>query len=349
MLRPTQQGTEDSEIRDRRMRTKIIAEVAQGYEGKAEYCELYVKAAAKAGATAVKFQIVYADDTAEPGYEYYDFYKTLEIDVSVWQGIRRLADELGVLFFTDVSGDRAMKIAEAIRPDGIKINSSNFFNRALIRRAFDLADRLLISLGGVEEGEIDALLKEVEDWGGVDKLVLLYGFQAEPTPIEKSNLSRLPLLKRRFPGIEIGYMDHAPGESDDQTHLSLIAMALGADWIEKHLTLSRYLEVEDYVSALEPDEFAVYVATLERLDAAFGPEDMTLSDEERAYRDKAVKKIVAAQDLATGRLLSFEDIAFKRTPRIPPFEGFHDPASLLGRTLSKSVGRGDPITKDCLA
>ena len=53
----------------------------------------------------------------------------------------------------------------------------------------------------------------------MDRMTILYGFQAEPTPIEKSNLSRIPLLKRRFPGVEIGYLDHAAGDSEDQIHL----------------------------------------------------------------------------------------------------------------------------------
>ena len=142
------------------MRTKIIAEAAQGYEGKVEYCDLYVKAAAKAGATAVKFQIVYADDTAEPGYQHYEFFKTLEMGVPIWQRIRALAADLDILFFADVSGERAMEVARAITPDGIKIHSSNFFNRPLIKQAFETAD------GGHREAVIDGetgLLARVDD------------------------------------------------------------------------------------------------------------------------------------------------------------------------------------------
>ena len=38
-----------------------------------------------------------------------------------------------------------------------------------------------------------------------------------------------------------------------------ISATLGAEWIEKHLTLRRYMQTEDFVSAVEPDEFACYV------------------------------------------------------------------------------------------
>lgn len=331
------------------MKTRIIAEVAQGYEGRPDYCDLYVRAAAKAGAAAVKFQIVYADDTAEPGYEHYAFFKQLEMDVEIWQRVKARAEEMGILLFTDISGDRAMKIAETIRPDGIKIHSSNFFNRSLIRRAFEVSDRVFVSLGGVEEDEVRHLVDEIESWGFRDRLGLLFGFQSEPTPIEKSKLAGLPILRDLFPGIEIGYMDHAPGESDDQIHISLMAMTLGVDWIEKHLTLSRYLEIEDCVSALEPKEFADYVATLTRLSAAFGTAEPSLSEAERAYRDKSVKKLVAAQSIEAGRSITLKDIGFKRSPRIPSFQGFHDPRAILGRRLVKPLEAGAAILEENLA
>ena len=143
-------------------------------------------------------------------------------------------------------------------------------------------------------------------------------------------------------------MDHAAGDSPDRVHISLMAMTLGADWIEKHITLSRFLEIEDYVSALEPDEFANYVATLARMETVFGPQTLALNDLEREYRDKSVKKLLAATDLSANSTVRPEDIVFKRTPRIAPFEGFHDPAHVVGRTLSVPVKAGDPILKESL-
>ena len=109
---------------------KIIAEVAQGYEGKPDYCDFYIRAAARARADAVKFQIVYADDVSEPGYQYYDWYKQLEMPNAAWRAARTLAAELKILFFVDVSGERALDMARTLEPDGIKFHSSNFFNRA---------------------------------------------------------------------------------------------------------------------------------------------------------------------------------------------------------------------------
>lgn len=331
------------------MTARIIAEIAQGYEGRADYCDFYVRAAAKAGADAVKFQIVYADDVAEPGYQYYDWYKKLEMDISVWKAVKARATERGILLFTDVSGDRAMRVAEQIQPEGIKIHASNFFNRGLIRKAFGIVERVFVSLGGVAADEIDGLVADVRSWNALDRLTLLYGFQAEPTPVESSNLARLPLLRARFPEVDLGYLDHAAGADPDRNRISIMAMTLGVGWIEKHLTISRFMEVEDHVSALEPDEFADYVAMLKRLGGAFGPADLELNDAERRYRDKSVKKIIAVRDIAQGKVLALEDIELRRTPRIAAFAGIHNPQLAVGRKIVRKISAGEPILDEDLA
>ena len=330
------------------MKPRIIAEVAQGYEGKPEYCDFYVRAASKAGADAVKFQIVYADDIADPDHHYYDWYKQLEMDVAVWERSREAARKQSILFFTDVSGERAISVARQVRPDGIKIHSSNFFNRSLIREASQITELLFLSIGGIAVEELDAFLAESRSWCPTENLVLLYGFQAEPTEIEKSNLGRLSQLKQRYPDLAVGYMDHVPGEEADQSGVSVMAMTLGAEWIEKHLTISRYMEVEDFVSAVEPDEFARYVETLHRFGMALDGSTMDFTEEERAYRDKAVKKLVANRDLDAGTRLAIEDLRCRRSSRIVQYEGFHDPALIVGRKLTRALHTDDPILEDDL-
>lgn len=326
----------------------IIAEVAQGYEGKPEYCELYVEAAAKAGATAIKFQIVYADEVALPGYQHYEFFKTLEMDVAVWKRISELAHQSGLLLFCDVSGYAALNVAREAGVDGIKIHSSNFFNRDLIRDASQCCKTLLVSLGGIEDDEIVELAKSIEDWGSDADVILLSGFQAEPTPIANAAIARIPLLKQQFPKYQIGFMDHVDGESSDTIGVSAMAMALGASVIEKHLTLSRFLEIEDYMSALEPREFSEYVVALRRLASAMEIESLDLTDEERAYRDRSVKKVIAKTALSAGHVVTKADVELKRSAQIGVGDGYHNPAFVVGRRLLSSVAASEGILSSTL-
>jgi N,N'-diacetyllegionaminate synthase len=322
---------------------KIIAEIAQGYEGKPDYCDYYVRAAAKAGADAVKFQIVYADDVAEPGYEYYEWFKQLEMDVSVWQNTAKTAHDLGIKMYCDVSGERALNIAKQVPLDGIKIHSSNFFNHALIKEVCDMVPQVFVSIGGAYEEEVEALVTKIEEWGHRDKLTLLYGFQSEPTPIEKSNIARLSYLKNKFSDLEVGYLDHVTGDYHEPSCISAMAVALGADWIEKHLTISRHMEVEDYVSALEPEEFKRYIETMKTLRQAVGESSFNLNEDEKLYRGKAIKKLLTLKPLKAGDVIKADDFILKRTAKLKPEEGIHDPQKILGKTLAQDLNAEEPI------
>ncbi len=328
------------------MTCQIIAEVAQGYEGNPTYSELYIRAAAKAGAKAVKFQVVYADDLAEPGYEYYDLFKSLEMDLSVWQNLKSLANELEIELHADILGAEALNLASKIKFDGLKVHSTDFFNRDILKGCFDLAPKVFISLGGIKESELDTLIDAIDKWGVREKLVLLYGFQSEPTPLEKSNLSRLTYIKNKYDDIPVGYLDHTEGGTPESVHLSAMAMAMGADYIEKHLTLNRFLEIEDYVSGLEPEEFASYIQMMKNLDLAMGPAAFDLSDEEKTYRDKALKKLLLKSDKKAGEAIAFDDLVFKRSGRINPLEGYHNPEDVLQQTIKNDMSANDPILKE---
>ena len=73
------------------MTVEIIAEVAQGYEGNPALARLLARGAVRAGADAVKFQLVYADELATPDYLYYDLFRGLEMKSEAW---KEVADEI---------------------------------------------------------------------------------------------------------------------------------------------------------------------------------------------------------------------------------------------------------------
>ena len=89
------------------MTIEIIAELAQGFEGKAEQARLLLKAAASAGADAAKYQLVYADELATPDYKYYDLFCSLEMTDDVWMGLSTYARELGITLQVDIFGSRS--------------------------------------------------------------------------------------------------------------------------------------------------------------------------------------------------------------------------------------------------
>jgi len=321
----------------------IIAEAAQGYEGSVDIAKLLVKAAAKGKASAIKFQVIFAEDLAEPGYQYYELFKQLEMSVESWQEIRDVASSLEIDFVVDVFGTRSLELAKTLDVDAFKLHSTTFFDVTLAEQVFNENKTTYISIGGIEPVEVDSFIEKHALHQRSD-VSILFGFQAEPTPIDKNHLARITELRNRF-GLEVGFMDHSEGGTPDDLGLSLVALGCGVRLFEKHITLDRELELEDYVSGITPAEFALYSDALRHLSQAIGSSSIALSDEERGYRGRALKRVVASRRLEKGSVIGDEDYRLSR-PANPG--GCYMPSEILGKALNQSLNEGDPIEKEYL-
>lgn len=329
------------------MTVEIIAEAAQGYEGDPTLAKLLARAAVRARADAVKFQLVYADELATPDYRYYALFRSLEMPRQAWEAAVAEARSGGIRVYFDVYGERSLREAMELGADGLKIHATDFFNSPLVRGALDVAPRAFVSLGGISVEELEAFIAGHRIEAGHD-VCFMYGFQAEPTPIAANNLRRLRALKERFPGYRFGFMDHADGSTDDALTLALLALPLEVACIEKHITLDRAIELEDYVSALAPGDFQTFVRRIRHLEQALGTPDLRLTEAEQEYRRKAVKVVVANRLLRRGEDLSTEALALKRVER-PGSSPFLRLEHVAGRRAAFDIQPNQGITEDMLA
>ena len=330
------------------MPVEIIAEAAQGYEGNPTLAQLLACGAVRAGADAVKFQLVYADEIATPDYQHYEFFRRLEMPREAWQAVVNATHEAKAQFYLDVFGERSVREAHALGADGVKIHSTDFFNAPLVRLALDLMPRVLISFGGIAVEELEEFLQahRIPPDG---KACLMYGFQADPTPVELNNLSRLGALRVRFPGYRFGFMDHTDGSAEEALTLSLLALPFGVSCIEKHIGLDRTLELEDYVSALSPEQFQMFVQRIRRLEPALGTGRLELTSTEQAYRQNAVKSVVVNRALKQGKVIAPADLSLKRIARAGASPPLHRIEEAVGRTVVVDVQPNQPLTRGMLS
>lgn len=320
---------------------RIIAEIAMAFEGNPALSEMLVQAAAKTGADAVKFQVVFANELLVPSHPLWQLYSEAEMDISVWTSLRNAARENGIKFFLDVFGKRSLEIARNIGADGLKLHASDFFDRRLLRGALDACSQVFVSVAGVMKSEIDDLLSELGSDAG--RVVLMTGFQAAPTPVNKSHVSRVAAFRAAYPTQSVGYMDHIPGESPDGIHVSALALAFGAQWIEKHMTLSRFCHRTDWMSSLDPHEFKEFVDAIRRCETALGAGNFELDEDEISYRNRTIKRYVAARTLTEGEILRDSDINALRSPDLGPGEGFHHAHDLIGRRMTRGLEAFTPF------
>lgn len=322
------------------MSIEIIAEIAQGYEGNSKLAELLTIGSIRSGADSVKFQLVYADELAVPTYDYYDLFKSLELKEDDWKKIISLIHKNNKKIYFDIYGDFSFNQAKKLEVDGVKISTADFYNEDLVEKSIKSFKKVFISIAGVEIEELNIFTAKYKNY---KNFVFMYGLQSEPTPIDQSNLRKLASYKKTFKDTPIGFMDHSSGDSKDAFNLPLMAMTLGIDYIEKHITLDRLLEVEDYISALTIDGFSIFVDDIRRLYSALGDGKLVVTDSEKKYKSVSGKVVVSTKDIKKGSILSLEDLSLKRvdTNEISPF--FRKISDAKGKVLIRSIKKNNGI------
>lgn len=325
-------------------RIEIIAELAQGFEGNPAQASLLVRAAARAGADAAKFQMVFADELATPDYKYYELFRSLEMDKATWRSLAEQAVNQGITLQVDVFGRQSLALAAEVGIATVKLHGTDIANPGLLK---DVAEsdvpRVMLGAGGAHQSEIDSALEALQG----KEVLLLLGFQSYPTPTAANQIDRVRHIAARYAdrsNVTLGFADHADPSS--QLHLALAATAVGAGArvVEKHLTLGRNMELEDFESALNPDEFGEFVSVLRGVAEAMGQaeevDDFAMSESEASYRKMIRRHVVTAADLPAGHMLAPSDLVLKRSADEAPLT---DLDRAIGRRLARAVAANRPL------
>ena len=327
------------------MSVQIIAEIAQGFEGRPEQARLLLKAAAAGGADAAKYQLVYADELATPDYKYYGLFRSLEMPDEVWQDLATYAGELGVQLHLDIFGSRSLQLAERIGVAATKLHGTDIANIGLLNEvATSSIGKVLLGAGGAHLNEIERAIAILSG----KEVVVLLGFQGYPTPNDTNQIARVHALAERFkplhPRVQIGFADHALPTSPLRHALAAVAMGAGATVLEKHLTLGKVMMLEDHESALNPDEFLEFVEVVRNCAQAMGvvveADDFGMAEAEVAYRKMIRRHVVTSRDLAAGAKIAPSDLALKRTSAE---QVITDIGSAYQKILNRDLKTNEPL------
>ena len=325
---------------------EIIAELAQGFEGRPEQARLLLKAAASGGADAAKYQVVYADELATPDYKHYELFRSLEMDDAVWAELARYSQELGIKLYADVFGVRSLALAERIGIPVIKLHPTDVANVGFLQQiAASSISRVILGAGGAYASELEQALELLQR----KDVVVLLGFQGYPTPNETNQIARVRLIGERIGvasgRLAIGFADHAPPDAPLRYALAATAVGAGATVVEKHLTLAKNMKLEDHEAALNPDEFAEFCEVVRACAAAVGSaeesEDFGMSDSELDYRRTIRRHVVTSRDVAAGTALSPADLVLKRASG---GDLLTDLERVYGRTARRALPANSSIT-----
>jgi N-acetylneuraminate synthase len=323
------------------MTVYVIAEAGMNHDGSLEAAIRLAEAAADAGADAVKFQLhdAAAETTRdapsppyfqdEPRWEYFE--RTAFTDEQ-WQSLKDACDRAGIEFLCSAFSLEALGRLEQLGVARHKLGSGEVTNRELVRAAGATGKPVLLSSGMSSWAELDAAVEAAGP-----NVTLLQCTSAYPTPPERVGLNVLRELRARY-NKPVGLSDHTLGP-----YAALAAVAVGAEVIEKHFTLSRDAYGPDAALGLEPDELLALVRGIREIETMLASpvdkDDLAPYDEMKRVFEKSV---VALADIPAGTTLEAPMLAAKKpgtgisAARLP---------ELVGRRARKDIAADAVLTE----
>ena len=330
----------------------IIAEAGSNHNGSFEQAKRLIDVAAEAGADAVKFQTFRASklypksagtsDYLQSSKPIYEIIAEMEMP---YEWIPKLADychQKSVLFLSSVFDEES---ANRIDPhvSAFKIASYELTHIPLIRYVAMKGKPVIISTGTANLSEVQETVAEFKKTGN-EGLILMQCTAAYPAPLDSLNLRAIRTMKDAF-RVPCGLSDH----SRDPLVGPLAAVALGANLIEKHFTLSNELPGPDHKFALEPPELRTMIEKVRQVEQALGSGEKVMQPIEEELHEFARRYIFAAKRIHKGETLTPDNVAVLRKGKLP--KGL--PPKFLDKVLGKPATRdlqvNEPLQEDDVA
>jgi len=321
-------------------KTFVIAEAGANHDRKKTQAYALIDEAIKAKATAVKFQ-TYSSETLyskyTPDFAGYKnipkLIKDIEMPRSWLKELKLYCDDNGIEFMSTPFDEKAVDSLYDLGVKRFKIAGFESTDPRFIKYVASTRLPLIISLG---IGTNLNTIKDIEDWvlevNDAPDITFLHCNNAYPTPHQDINLGQMCAMMKH-PGsnnLKFGLSDHTEG-----ILVPPIAVALGAQAIEKHYTIDRKLPGPDHPFAIEPSELKEMVENIRLAEIMLGTKNKEYTDSEQGF-SKGRRSIVAKRSIREGQILTKENVTTKRPlleNSIPAVEYYN----ILGKRASKAL------------
>lgn len=346
------------EVNQERNGIYIVFEAGPTHHG-LESAKMLAHIAREAGADAVKFQMLNADRLIADKslmfrYKYlekdidgnerfieieeplYKILKRRELTHDEWRKLKRYCDEIGItMFSTATYKDEVDFLVDELKIDSIKINSSDINELEFIRYCASKGINIQIDTGSADLWEIERAIITAEE-EGCDNIVIHLCPTGYPARLESINLRMIKSLKTMFPKYSIAFSDHSPGWEMD-----IAAVAIGADMLEKTITLDRTIKSCEHSFSLEQEYTKKFIKSIRDLEIALGSTRRIIPSHIKKERNNTRRSPYALKNLRIGEVIKESDFEFKRPGFGITSEEFE---FFIGKKLIKDINRGEALT-----
>ena len=252
-------------------RCYIVAEIGINHNGSLDLAKKLIDVAIESGCDAVKFQkrtveVVYSTEElallreSPFGSTNGDLKRALEFGEKEYTEIDRYCRKLGIDWMASCWDENSVDFMEQFNPPCYKIASASLIDDQLLQHHRNYERPIILSTGMSTEEQIQHAVGVL----GSDQLILLHCTSTYPAAAEELNLRVIETLKRTFP-VPVGYSGH-----ESSFLPTFAAVMVGANVIERHITLDRAMWGSDQAASLEPAAFERLIKYVRELDVILG-------------------------------------------------------------------------------
>ncbi|MBI96523.1 N-acylneuraminate-9-phosphate synthase [bacterium] len=313
----------------------IIAEAGVAHFGELEKAFKLVDMAVDGGANYFKLQHYSTKDLySYHMVEWRDRMKKKEVSDDFILEVYKYCLKKDIEFVLTPHTESALDVIKKINPPFIKIGSGELGNFPFLDKIKLLDKHIVISTGMHDKEDISRLVENFANYK--PGITLLHCTTSYPTPTHSRNLKAITTLKAEYPSIRIGYSDHT-----DSFTSSIIAVALGAEIIEKHISLDFNIKnAQDWKVSCGPNNFKEYCQVLAESYESISNGALLVQQAENQSMDWAIKRSIAVKDIQIGETLNYSLFTANRCNEGIPISKVN---KYIGKVIKSTVQAGDPI------
>lgn len=273
-------------------RTFVIAEAGINHNGDVGIAKQLIAAAKDAGCDAVKFQkrtvdVVYTpEELAKPrenpfGPTNGDLKRGLEFGKKEYAEIDAYCKEKGLLWSASPWDEASVDFLADFDVPFYKIASASLTDDGILEKIKSKGKPVILSVGMSTEAEIEHAVSVL----GTKNLILLHTTSNYPPKPENTHLRAMLTLMEKYPEVPVGYSGHEAGFFP-----SVLAVAMGACVVERHLTLDRNMWGSDHKASIEPNEMKEMVEKIREVEVLWGDPAIQCLPEELPIKQKLRRK-----------------------------------------------------------
>jgi sialic acid synthase len=239
----------------------------------------------------------------------------------------------GLEFVETLCAKGCLSMLRLFIPDRLKVASRDLTNLPLLEAMAETQIPMILSTGMTGKKELDDALEIITKYHS--QISILHCLSQYPSEYQNINLLSIAYLKRHYPEFTIGYSDHSIG-----ILMPPVAVAIGAEIIEKHITLDRNMKGTDHRGSLEPEGIWRMVRDIRNTEYAIGTDDFFASDKVDATRVKLERSIATLRSINSGEIITEDDLHM-----LSPGDGFKwvEREKLIGKKVIKHIAANEII------